>query len=296
MPLRNLFILCILVGAISIAKAQKLPPLQFVKIVKQKGPVAYRDPFGAISPDGKKLAYSDRNQIFVQQTEGGVTYELEKQGAFVITLNWLPDSQHLVTYEIGGKKKFWHVYDLNTKQASVLWPEKEKFTDRNITIDRSQLKELAWSADKVIGTSRLNGKSQLWQMDKDGQNETILTEKEYIESPQWNPSKQTIAAIVEVNGKRKIQLDLTNSKSELIDVDCYGSIAFSPNGEMIYYSKANKNEVIDLHSYTIKTKTHKRIAGFSRDSYAPSVAANGSVLFKLQDYRVFIATTACERK
>ncbi len=270
---------------------QDFPSLKFVKTVRQKGPVAYRDPFGSISPNGKLLAYSDRNQIFVQQIEGGATYDLEKHGAFVILLTWLPDSQHLVTYEIGGEKKFWYVYDLTTKSASPLWPGKEYFADQGFKINRSQLRELTWLGNKVTGTSRIDGKTQLWSMDATGQNEKMLIEKEFIESPQWNPGTEKIAGIIEIHSKRAIQLDLVNSESEIIEVDCYGSIAFSPDGSMLYYSKANDKKVIDLHSYDIKTKAHKRLASFSRDSYGPSVATNGSLLFKLQDYRVFIAST-----
>ncbi|MGB4974566.1 MAG: hypothetical protein WBO32_18005, partial [Cyclobacteriaceae bacterium] len=177
-----------------------------------------------------------------------------------------------------------------------LWPEIKTFTDQGITIDRSQLKELSWSKDKVVGTSRVNGKSQLWLLDTNGQNEKIIAEKEFIASPKWNPASQTLAGIIEINGKRKIQMDLGDEKSELIDVDCYGSIAFSPDGNTLYYSKANDKKVIDMHGYDFKSKKHKKLASFSRDSYDPSVASNGSVLFKLQDYRVFIATTEGESK
>jgi len=41
-------------------------PLQFIKTVDQKGPVAYRDPFGYIFSDGRLLDYSDRNQLIIQ--------------------------------------------------------------------------------------------------------------------------------------------------------------------------------------------------------------------------------------
>ncbi|MEQ8423097.1 MAG: hypothetical protein RIA63_00205, partial [Cyclobacteriaceae bacterium] len=104
--MRHTHIVLLLIFSFYQLSAQ-LPALHFVKTVKQKGPVAYRDPFGAISPDGKLFAYSDRNQIFVQQIQGGATFELEKRGAFVITLRWTPNSNHIVTYEIGGEKNYW---------------------------------------------------------------------------------------------------------------------------------------------------------------------------------------------
>lgn len=266
--------------------------LQFVKAVRQKGPVAYRDPFGAISPDGKLFAYSDRRQIVIQQIVGGATYELEKHGTFVITLTWLPDSKHIATYEIGGERKFWYIYDLETKQGSVLWPERKNFMDvsSKVAIDRSELKDLVWSPDgkHVAGISRLNGKSQLWTIDANGKNEKAWAEKELIESAQWNPTTNSLAGIISENGKRGIQTDLRNN-SQFIPVDCYGPIAFAPDGKKIYYSKANEKKVVDLYQYDISSKSHSQLASFSRDSYAPSVSKDGSVLFKLQDYRVFIA-------
>ena len=267
------------------------PQLQFIKSVRQKGPVAYRDPFGSISPDGKLLAYSDRKQIIVQQIVGGATFELEKHGSFVITLTWLPDSQHIVTYEIGGEKNYWYKYDLATKRGIPLWMNNNEFQDGIISIGRSDLRDLCWSADgmQVAGISKKNGKAQLWLMDSNGANEKIASEKEMIESISWNPSANGFAGIVEENKQRFIQLNLSNSKSEKIKTDSYGPIAFSPDGQFLYFSQANEKKVVDLQQYNLKTKSKTQLASFSRDSYAPSVAKDGSVLFRLQDHRVFIA-------
>ncbi|MCB0490826.1 MAG: PD40 domain-containing protein [Cyclobacteriaceae bacterium] len=267
------------------------PQMQFIKAVKQKGPVAYRDPFGAISPDGKLFAYSDRKQILVQQVVGGATFELEKHGTFVITLTWLPDSQHLVTYEIGGDREYWYIYDLLTKQGLPLWPDRKVFSNNNLELDRADIKDLTWSSDgqQVAGLSKNDGKTQMWIMNNIGEDEKVIAENELIESIQWNPSSNSFAGIIEENGKRSIQLDLANSNSEKIKVDSYGPIAFSPDGQFLYFSLANEKEVIDLQQYDMKSKSRTQLASFSRDSYAPSVAKDGSVLFRLQDYKVFIA-------
>jgi len=271
----------------------EIPQLQFIKSVRQKGPVAYRDPFGAISPNGKLFAYSDRKQILVQQVVGGATFELEKHGTFVITLTWLPDSEHIVTYEIGGERKFWYVYDLNTKRGTALWPEKNNFTDKghSINMERADLKDLTWSADgtQVAGVSRKNGKTQLWLITGKGEREMIAIEKSIIEFPQWNPAVNSFAGIVEENKERFIQLNLADPQSEKINVSSYGPIAFSPDGKFLYFSEANEKKVVDLKKYNLASKTKTSVATFSRDSYAPSLAKDGSVLFKLQDYRVFIA-------
>lgn len=274
------------------AFAQPVAPLQFVKAVKQKGPVAYRDPFGAISPDGTRFAYSDRKQLFVQQIEGGATFEMEKHGAFIIALTWLPDSKHIATYEIGGERNFWYVYDLETKQGTALWPERKNLAgpDGKTNIDRADWRGLTWSQDgkQVAGYSRVSGKSQWFTVGPNGNNGKIEAEKELIESLQWNPRLKSWAAIVTKDGNRGIAMDL-KKEAGFLPVDCYGPIAFSPDGKFLYYSKANEKEVVDLHQYDLEAKTEKKMTSFSRDSYGPSVAADGSVLFKLQDYRVFIA-------
>ncbi len=296
MSKKLLLILFICLLGCDTKKAQKqtiATQMQFIKAVKQKGPVAYRDPFGAISPDGKLFAYSDRKQILVQQVVGGATFELEKHGTFVITLNWLPNSQHLVTYEIGGERKFWYIYDLKTKQGTPLWPAKNNFIDesKSINLERADVRDLTWSLDgkRVAGLSKKNGKTQLWLLDENGDNEKIVVEKDLIESIQWNPSSNSFAGIVEENKNRFIQLNLEDTNSEKIKVDSYGPIAFSPDGQFLYFSLANEKQVIDLQQYNLKTKSKVQLASFSRDSYAPSVAKDGSVLFRLQDYKVFIA-------
>lgn len=288
-----IFTIVAIIGSFGIYAQTASPQLQFIKSVRQKGPVAYRDPFGSISPDGKLFAYSDRKQIVVQQIVGGATFELEKHGTFVISLTWLPDSQHIVTYEIGGEKKIWYIYDINSKTGNALWVDKNNFKDTTSGIDikRFALRDLTWSFDgnQVAGVSKLNGKSQLWILDRDGKNEKIVLEKNVIESIQWNPAIKSFAGIVEESEERFIQLNLYDPNSEKITADSYGPIAFSPDGKFLYFSLANEKQVVDLQKYDLKTKSITQLASFSRDSYAPSAAEDGSVLFRLQDYRVFIA-------
>ncbi|HCR54863.1 MAG TPA: hypothetical protein DIW27_10635, partial [Cytophagales bacterium] len=203
------------------------------------------------------------------------------------------NSQHLVTYEIGGERKFWYIYDLKTKQGTPLWPAKNNFIDesKSINLERADVRDLTWSLDgkRVAGLSKKNGKTQLWLLDENSDNEKIVVEKDLIESIQWNPSSNSFAGIVEENKNRFIQLNLEDTNSEKIKVDSYGPIAFSPDGQFLYFSLANEKQVIDLQQYNLKTKSKVQLASFSRDSYAPSVAKDGSVLFRLQDYKVFIA-------
>ncbi len=42
----------------------------------------------------------------------------------------------------------------------------------------------------------------------------------------------------------------------------------------------------------LRTKQAHRVSSFSRDAYAPSVAADGTVVFKVQSYRTHLADVA----
>jgi len=51
---------------------------------------------------------------------------------------------------------------------------------------------------------------------------------------------------------------------------------------------------VDLWSVAAAGGTAQRLTSFSRDTYAPSVAADGTVLFKVQSYRTVVARAAAD--
>ena len=276
--------------------------LEFITSVRQKGPVSYRNPIGAISPDNKLLATSNFENIVIQHIEGGATYELQRQGAFVRYMTWMPDSKKLVTYELGGKGKTWYVYDLETKKGKPLWGNRDTFSalvlgkdTRPQEVPRANFRSFTWSADgsKVAGVALNAGKQQLWVFNADGSNAEIWAEANLIENPQWDPTNGKVAAIVKVDGKRHIDLDLKNNVSgDNIAIEAYSSLAFSPDGSNLYFSAPNDRGVLDLWKYEVASKSSTRLTSFTRDSYGPVTSSDGSVLFKLQDYRVFIASVS----
>lgn len=279
-------------------------PLQFVKVVTQRGPVAYRDPTGSISPDGRLFAFTDQKKIWVQLIEGGASFEMEKHGTSVRSLTWLPDSKSLVTYERGGEGISWYIYDIDSKKGKPLWTEMQTFKGKNLfspqqeggewEVERSQLRGMVWSADgSQVGAIALNdGKKQLWVFNSQGKEAKIYLETKILESIQWNPLNQSIAGIVEKNGKRAIDLDLLDDNSELLMVDAYGAMAFSPEGKTLYYATTNEKGLLDLWGTEIATGKRTQLSFFSKDTYAPVSTKSGSVLFKLKDYRIFIATAS----
>ena len=52
------------------------PRLRYVTTAHQAGPVGFRDPIGAVSPDGVWLAYISNRHLFLHRIESSWTTEL----------------------------------------------------------------------------------------------------------------------------------------------------------------------------------------------------------------------------
>ena len=78
------------------------------------------------------------------------------------------------------------------------------------------------------------------------------------------------------------------------DRDVYGPIAFAPDGNTLYFSSPNDGGMVELIAADLTTRRTRRLSNFSRDAYAPLVAADGTVIFKTQTYRTHLADIAFE--
>ncbi|MEQ9425238.1 MAG: hypothetical protein RJQ09_12515 [Cyclobacteriaceae bacterium] len=288
--------LILLSGILIITDAfSQAPPLQLVATIRQKGPVAYRDPIGVMSPDGQWFAYTDLRKIFIRPIAGGATKELKKNGAFIRYLTWTPDSKNLITYELGGKSETWYSYPIDETTGTAIWPELDSFNIINsegetIALTRHDLKNLTWSkkGEAVAGIAKMGTSTYLIEFESDGKNPSLIGEAQ-IETLAWNPGIGKWAGIVVENDQRYIDLNLTHDTNELIPANSYGEIAFSADGNTLYFTEGNDRGVLDLWKKDLHAKEKEQLTSFSRDSYSPSVAVDGSVMFKLQDYRIFIA-------
>src|SRR5712692_5188015 len=63
----------------------------------QFGPVGYRDPVGAISPDGRWIAYSEGRFLRVRPIGGGPIVDLPPGEAQIRMVAWNADSRTIVT-------------------------------------------------------------------------------------------------------------------------------------------------------------------------------------------------------
>jgi Tol biopolymer transport system component len=203
--------------------------LTWVATARQHGPVGYRDPVGAISPDGRSIAYSEGRFVRVRPLDGGPDVELP------------PGDM--------------------------------------------QIRRLAWSADgETIVTDGAPGARARYQV-------ALRVREPFTERPQIDEP-----ACIEVRGDRpRITIPC---KGVALDLDAslvpYGPLAISPDRGTVYFAAPNAGGTVDLWSIAASGGQAKRLTSFSRDTYAPTVAADGTVLFKVQSYRTVVARVSAD--
>src|SRR3954465_4785934 len=155
--LRAVLLVALLAGGVAVflVAARRAPPadtsrVTWVPDAPQFGPVGYRDPAGAISPDGRWLAYSEGRFLRVRPIDGGPVVELPPNDAQIRTIAWNPDNRSVLAdgYQTPAG---WAVYDRVDRTRRGLWAERDPL---HATIDgRTQtatarvadLRQPAWS-------------------------------------------------------------------------------------------------------------------------------------------------------
>ena len=132
--IRSLLLLTIAaVGAIALFKMWRAADanadggslrLAWIATAHQLGPVGYRDPAGAISPDGRWIAYSEGRFLRVQPATGGPLVDLPPGEAQIRNLSWHPDSRRILTDGFGTANG-WGIYDRLAHTRRRLWGNRE---------------------------------------------------------------------------------------------------------------------------------------------------------------------------
>lgn len=269
--------------------------LRYVATATQLGPVAYRDPLGVPSPDGRWLATTVGLHLRVEPLGGGPVRELGSGVNRIGVMAWTPDSRRLVTREADMERTRveWFAYDLEAGERARLWPEREAFDggDAGGSLSREALLELAFRADgRVAGLFRVPGGTRLLVLAADGGTlETRASGR--FRHIAWRPDGG-IACLEGAEETWRLSLDCGRGPPREDLGDVRGPIAFSPDGGRVYLARPNEGGTLDLWSLPTDGGVPTRLTSFTRDTYAPYALDDGRVLFKLQEYAVHIARVA----
>jgi Tol biopolymer transport system component len=268
-----------------LAPPREAPQMTWVATAHQYGPVGYRDPAAAISPDGRSIAYSEGRFLRVRPIAGGPVVDLPPGEQQIRQLAWHPDSKRILA---GGD-----VYDLVARTREPLpGTDNESLARERLAV----LRQAAWSPDGQRLAAVINGRegSELWILPASSGTPEVTR----IDSPAsfatWTPDGR-VACIARADGRSRVTIPCGKSVVRVNpDLDVYGPIAFSPDGATVYGGLPNAGATLDLWAMPVAGGYARKLTSFSRDSYAPSVAADGTVLFKSQSYRTMVAAAPAD--
>ena len=277
--------------------AAPAPRLAWVADAHQLGPVGYRDPAGAISPDGRWIAYSEGRFLRVRPIDGGPAVDLPPNEAQIRTIAWTADSRGLAA-DGYRTPSGWALYDRVERSRHGLWADHDRLRARidgsseTTTARVADLRQLAWSADGKSVAAIVNARdgAELWTIAADGASASATRIGARIAFPAWTRGGE-VACIAADNGHPRVTIPCGRGAVALQpELDVYGSIAFSPDGATIYVGGANQSGTLDLWSAPAAGGRATRLSSFARDTYAPTVSRDGTVLFKSQSYRTVVAS------
>ena len=98
-----------------------LPTLSYVTTAHQLGVVGYRDPFGAISPDGTRLAFAEGRFIRVVPIGGGAPITLAPGEGQIRHLTWTNNSM-IAAEDITPSGRWWLYRIGEEDRAAVVGP------------------------------------------------------------------------------------------------------------------------------------------------------------------------------
>jgi len=276
------------------AQAPASARLRFVVEARQLGPVGYRDPVGAMSPDGQWLAYASEGRLRLTQVAGGPVSTLGPRGR-ITSVAWLPDSRRVASLQGDGQGNIaWWLVDIASGERRRLFGNafpKVLAGNDSIDVDPNRFREIAWSSDGerlAAVILRQNG-SVLWTGKADGTDAHTQPSSAQLSAPAWSPNGNTLACLAKSHGKQFLSLPCGTVPTGSSSLEAYGPIAFSLDGTRLYFASPNARGSLDLWVRPVAAGAATRLTSFARDTYAPSVGRYGRVLFGVQDYRTFIA-------
>src|SRR5205814_10148609 len=101
-------------------------------------------------------------------------------------------------------------------------------------------------------------------------------------------SEMRRACVKLIDGRSRVTLPCGGAALRIEpDRDAYGPVAVAPDGTA-YTALANDRGTVDVWSVPPSGGRARQLTAFSRDTYAPTVSADGSGVFKVQRYSTAI--------
>jgi Tol biopolymer transport system component len=178
-----------------------------------------------------------------------------------------------------------------------LWSDRESLTatraggSGSTTARVTELRQAVWSHDGRSIAAVVNGREgqELWTVSADGASARAERIAPRISFPAWTPRGET-ACIAAVDGRSRVTIPCGGRVVRTVpDLDAYGPLAFAPDGRTIFVGFPNASGSLDLWAAPVQGGRARRLTSFSRDTYAPSIADDGALLFKVQTYRTVVA-------
>ena len=282
--------LCLALGCGDSSRPPNASTPTLVATVHQFGPVGYRDPLGVISPDGRWLATAAHNLLRIQALTGGATRTLPAGDTRILHLAWRPGGRLVVGQRDG--ETMWWLYDIDQSTRQPLWRAGTMLRDSTgSSVDPSQLRELSWSADgrRLAGIQLKPDSSTLWIIDSAGGQIQTHSSTARLGYPAWLQDGRIACLAFEQNRQRVTLPCGEGTPAGLETQEAYGPVAGSPDGHELYLAIPNERGFVSLWAWNFASGTGRQLASLARDTYAPSVTRDGTVLFKDQDYWTEVA-------
>lgn len=278
--------------ASSPAAPAETPTTTWVATAHQRGIVGYRDPAVAQSPGGRLVAYSEGRVLRVTPVGGGVDVASATAAGQVRHLTWLDDRR--VVFEDGGAEARWQLLEIGVG-SRPLWPAATlEGTGRTsgMTLPANALRQLSASPDAAWVAGVVTGREgpEIWRVRLDGQElwRTAITAGR-PSWPAWASATEIACVLSTAAGDG---LSSPCGAPPLVTTPALrlsGPIAFSPDGATAYAAAANPRGFVDLWRIDRASGRARQLSFTARDSYGPSVARDGSVVYKTQEYRTHLA-------
>ncbi len=278
-----------------------LARLAWVATAHQLGPVGYRDPVGAVSPDGRFIAYSEGRFLRVRPVRGGPIVDLPPGDGQIRHIAWHPDSRR-VLIDGDAARGGWVLRDHVSRAERPLFDGRAMLNAKlqpggaDTVLPIRALRQPSWSPDGKSIAALVNGRdgAELWIVSADGATASATRLRHAATFPAWTP-RSVVACVSSIDGQQRVTIpcDGTPVVPEP-DGDAYGPIAFAPDGTTVYAGMPNAGGTLDLWALPVGGGRARPLTAFARDSYAPTVAADGTVLFKVQSYHTRVAMTPAD--